>query len=182
MKLLCLLLTALSLAMVAPLQAKTAAEIKEAREAADAKKKDGDKKPLLYTATIAPTLGEATEGDLTEVKTILLLANTFKCTEVKLEGKSIQATLSSEPKKPLSKTDVAKAFKTEPKYKVVKLDDVKPEKEKKTPKDDKKPDPKKPDDKKPDAKTPDPKKPEMKKDEPKPTDPKTSDPKAPAAK
>lgn len=166
MKLFCLLLTAFALALNSPAMAKDTKkdDKKDAKKGAMAEKKE-----YLFTATIAPTLGDPTEGDLTVVKNILMQATEFKCKSVKLEGKEIVATLANE-KGRLSKSDVARPLKEEKRFKVNKVDDVKPEKEKK---DDKKDEKK--DDKAAPAATD--KKEEMKPGD-KPADPKAADPKA----
>ena len=160
MKLTCLLLTALALTFNSPAMAKDKKEDKK-----DAKKGAmAEKKEYLFTAIITPTLGEPTEGDLTVVKNILMQATEFKCKSVKLEGKEIVATLANE-KGRLSKSDVARPLKEEKRFKVSKVDDIKPEKEKKDKKDEKA-----------DEKSTD-KKEEMKPGD-KPADPKAADPKA----
>ncbi len=155
MKLFCLLLSVIALALTVPADAKDAKK--------DAKKGDKkeEKKEMLYTAVITPNLGNATEASVTEVKALLLQASDFKCKEVKLEGKEMIATLAIE-KGRLSKSMVSKPLGKD--FKVGKVDDVKPEKEKKE-KNDPKADPKK-DDKKEEMKPGD-----------KPADPKTPEPK-----
>jgi hypothetical protein len=152
MKLFCLLLSVFALALTVPADAKDAKK--------DAKKGDKkeEKKEMLYTAVITPNLGNATEANVTEVKALLLQAADFKCKEVKLEGKEMIATLAIE-KGRLSKSMVSKPLGKD--FKVGKVDDVKPEKEKKEKADPKKDDKKeemKPGDKPADAKTPEPKK------------------------
>lgn len=94
-------------------------------------KKDWEKE-TLYTATISTTTGEAKESDMSEVKSLLMTSSAFKCKDVKLEDKSVVATLSvGKDKGRLSKSDVNRILKDKPVYKVDKLDEVKPEKEKK---------------------------------------------------
>jgi hypothetical protein len=163
MKLFYVLLTAMAMVLTVPTDANAAK--KDAKK--DAKKEE--KKEMLYTAVITPNLGSATEAQVTEVKALLMLASDFKCKDVKLEGKEIVATLSVD-KGRLSKSIVSKPLGKD--FKVGKVDDVKPEKEKKDKKDPKA-DPKK-DEKKDDKK--DEKKEEMKPGD-KPADAKTPEPK-----
>ncbi len=137
MKQLCLLLALCSLALSVPAIAKD--EKKDAKKAAMKE----EKKDLIYKAVITPATGVATEADVAELRNLLGLALDFKCKDVALEGKEIIATLAI-PTGRLGKSDVAKPLKGS-RFKVGKVDDVKPEKEKKA----------------------DPKKEEMKKEEPK---------------
>ena len=103
---------------------------KEKEEADKKKMMAKEKKEILYTATISSSLGDPTEADVGEVKSLLSVANAFKCKEVKLDGKQIVATLAIATGR-LSKSDVSKMLKEKSNLKVEKLDDIKPEKEKK---------------------------------------------------
>jgi hypothetical protein len=140
MKPIYLLLTLFSLAL--PLSVEAKEEKKDAKKGAMKE----EKKEILYTAVITPATGVATEGDLAELKNLLGQATGFKCKGVVLEGKEMIASLAI-PQGRLGKSDVAKPLK-DSRFKVGKVDDVKPEKEKKA----------------------DPKKEEVKKDEAKPGD------------
>ena len=144
MKSLLTLLTALALLATVPVTALAAKEEKKdaktkkedkkkekEKEEADKKKMMAkEKKEILYTATISSSLGDPTEADVGEVKSLLSVANAFKCKEVKLDGKQIVATLAIATGR-LSKSDVSKMLKEKSNLKVEKLDDIKPEKEKK---------------------------------------------------
>ncbi len=141
MKPLCLLLTVFSLAL------SVSAEAKEEKKGAMKE----EKKELIYTAVITPATGVATEADVAELKNKLSLATGFKCKDVVLQGKELIATLAI-PQGRLGKSDVSKPLK-DTRFKVGKVDDVKPEKEKKA-----------------DPKKEEMKKDEMKKDEVKPGD------------
>lgn len=109
--------------------AKTKREEKK-KEEAD-KKKSKEKEEILYTATFTTSVGEATEADTTTLKGQLLMSTLFNTKEVKLDGKNLVATLAIKSGR-LSKSDVAKAVKEKGTYKVEKVDDIKPEKEKKS--------------------------------------------------
>ena len=147
---------------------KTKRELKEEKEKKEkeAKAAEDAKKEILYSAVIKPLMGDATDSDVARVKGLLSVATMFKTKNVALVDKDVVATLYINTGR-LSKSDVAKMLKDgkETKYRLDRLDDIKPEKEKKE------------GDKEKESDKPGDKKEEMKKDEKK--DPKDAPKEAP---
>ena len=113
---------------------KTKRELKEEKEKKEkeAKAAEDAKKEILYSAVIKPLMGDATDSDVARVKGLLSVATMFKTKNVALVDKDVVATLYINTGR-LSKSDVAKMLKDgkETKYRLDRLDDIKPEKEKK---------------------------------------------------
>ncbi|MBP7948772.1 MAG: hypothetical protein KA004_03885 [Verrucomicrobiales bacterium] len=107
---------------------------KEEKEKKKEEGRKGEKKETLYEAIIVLVSGEPTEADAEEAKNCLSTTTEFKTKEAKLEDKKIHVTLAVDTGR-LSKSAVSRALKSAPKFKVEKLDDVKPDKEKKEDKD-----------------------------------------------
>ena len=135
---------------------KTKRELNEEKEKKEKEEKAAEDaaKEILYSAVIKPLTGDATDSDVARVKGLLSVATMFKTKNISLVEKDVVATLAIHTGR-LSKSDVAKMLKDgkETKYRLDRLDDIKPEKEKKD------------GDKEKEAGKPGDKKEEMKKDE-----------------
>jgi hypothetical protein len=138
MKIFFALCTAFALLAAVPAPAKEAKKTKreekeeKAKKEQEAKAAEDAKKEILYSAVIKPLKGDATDSDVARVKGLLSVATMFKMKDVGLVEKDIVATIYINTGR-LSKSDVAKMLKDgkETKYRLDRLVDIKPEKEKK---------------------------------------------------
>ena len=154
---------------------KTKRELKEEKEKKEKEEKAAADaaKEILYSAVIKPLTGDATDSDVARVKGLLSVATMFKTKNISLVEKDVVATLVIHTGR-LSKSDVAKMLKDgkETKYRLDRLDDIKPEKEKKDGDKEKEKEAGKPGDKKEEMKKDEKKDPkEAPKDTPKPGTP-----------
>lgn len=138
MKIFFTLCTAFALLAAVPAPAKEAKKTKreereeKAKKEQEAKAAENAKKEILFSAIIKPLKGDATDSDVARVKGLLSVATMFKMKDVALVEKDIVATIYINSGR-LSKSDVAKMLKDgkETKYRLDRLVDIKPEKEKK---------------------------------------------------
>lgn len=138
MKIFFALCTVFALLAAVPAPAKEAKKTKreekeeKAKKEKDAKAAEDAKKEILYSAVIKPLSGDATDSDVARVKGLLSVATMFKTKNVTLVDKDVVATVYINTGR-LSKSDVAKMLKDgkETKYRLDRLHDIKPEKEKK---------------------------------------------------